>query len=157
MVLNLINYYLLPNTRQVKVVCVSAGRTKHLQFRGHPVDKIIAKHGEDFYSWYDFLPPKNDPKIKNLPNCGAVKGIRGKFAAFLDLIQQEWKVAPKDVMYMGFSQGGSVAIDAGLYGKEVGEITSVQGFFADTAEGDQIGVSFRANPTKVLLLIFQKI
>lgn len=88
-----------------------------------------------------------------MPDCSDVKSTRGYFSAFLDLVKQNMKIDPSDIMLMGFSQGGSVAIDNGVYGTRVGEITAVQGFIA---QGEKTAISKNANPNVTINFLYSR-
>jgi phospholipase/carboxylesterase len=75
-----------------------------------PIQKITVNHGAEMRAWYDIL------KMNDLNREVDVKGIEHSTTLINQLIQKEIDsgIPSKNILLVGFSQGGVLALHAGL-------------------------------------------
>lgn len=90
-----------------------------------PIQKITVNHGAEMRAWYDIL------KMEDLNREVDVKGIEHSASLINQLIQKEIDsgIPSKNILLVGFSQGGVLALHTGLrFNQPLAGIVALSGY-----------------------------
>jgi len=111
---------------------LSLNKAEHINFifPNAPVQAVTINGGMQMRSWYDILEASLDRKV-------AVDDIYQSSALLDDIIQVEFDkgIKPKNILLAGFSQGGVIALHAGLrYPQKLAGIIALSTYMPTTEQ-----------------------